>query len=170
MFNFTPTANHDKSTIVVPFWEDARADYAPYYRSGEAKGRTVEQAQAAVSDELMKLGARGARFTEGYFGDKPKRYGYVIEFNFNGAPGVIQVAGLPIKGQVTDYKLKNVRVQALLNVRDWLKAAVTAQVFSPGSYPLMQYLLVDGKRTLAQYMIEEYKLPENNPPLLPSGD
>lgn len=166
MFNFTPTQNGDAAKIEVPFFEDARARTAPYYRSGSS----IEAAQSAVVDELIKLGARGARFTEGYFGDKPKRYGYLIEFNYNGAGGVIQVAGLPTSGRLTESKLHQIRVQALLNVRDWLKAAVTAQVFAPGSYPLMQYLLVDGSRTLAQYMNEEYKLPESNPMLLPSGN
>lgn len=74
--------------------------------------------------------------------------GYVIHFSLQGGPGAIRVAGLLIRLE-NEKKIKQVRVQALLNVRDWLKAAVTSQVFAPGNNVLYQHLLVDGQRTVA---------------------
>ena len=91
-----------------------------------------------------------------------ERFGYVIEFLMQNAPGRIQVAGLPIHW----YSLKKengVRVQCLLNVRDWLKAAVTMQVFSPDTSPLIPYLLVPGadgqQHTVAEYILSRGNLP-----------
>lgn len=163
-FNFTPTET--KGGINVPFIEDARADFAPYY-TVSSHGKSVEDAKSSVLTEMAKLGASAVLFTEGFFGDKPRRYGYLIQFQQGNVLGRIEVAGLPIKTE-TEAKIKQSRVQALLNVRDWLKAAVTAQVFAPGSYPLMQYLLLDGERTLAESVIAERGLPNLNP-ALPSG-
>lgn len=46
--------------------------------------------------------------------------------------------------------------------REWLKAAVTARVFSPGANPLVQFLLVDGDRTLIEALFEgkQLRLPQ----------
>jgi hypothetical protein len=52
--------------------------------------------------------------------------------------------------------MRQVRVQALLNVRDWLKVSVTQQVFSPGSHPLVVHLLQPGteEKTVGQVWME----------------
>jgi hypothetical protein len=159
-FQFTPTDKHQ--VIQVPHIEDARADFAPHYRSR----KTVIQAQAEVTAEMGKLGGGVIAFDEGYFGTgEQKRYGYILRFVYGGAEGVIRVAGLPMKGRKTDAKIRQVRLQALLNVRDWLKAAVTSQVFSPGSEPLIGHLLVPGTdKTVADHIAEQGKLPRINPP------
>lgn len=163
--NFAFTATKNGGGIRVPYIEDARADFAPYY---DIRNRTLAQAQTEVVNEIAKLGGGAVAFQEGYFGsDDAKRYGYVLTFNYHGSPGIIRVAGLPMKAKVTDAKIEKVRLQALLNVRDWLKAAVTAQVFSPGSEPLMQYLLVDGEHTVADYIATGRGLPRMN--ALPAG-
>lgn len=151
---FTPTPD-DKTVIQVPFIEEARASFAPHY---SAK-KTLAQAEREVIAELAKLDAGSIRFIEGSFSfDKP-RYGYRITFFYGGAQGRIEVAGLPIKGTVTKAKKKQVLVQALLNVRDWCKAAVTAKVFAPGINPLIPYLIIDGERTVAEVITSTGNLP-----------
>lgn len=143
--------------IEVPYFEDARADVAPYYRS-DAKERG---AKSQVGEELAKLGGVVMAFHEGKFEEQGiTRYGYQIEFVYSGSPGVIRVAGLPIKNEETDAKIRKVKVQALLNVRDWLKSSVTSQVFSPGSNPLLPHLLLnDGTTTFADYIRIQQSLP-----------
>jgi hypothetical protein len=151
MNDFVFTPNAEETAVHTPFYEDATADFAPYYSSS----KTVKQAKSEVTEELVKLGAGVLAFQEGHFGQSPKkRHGYQIQFNYRGAIGIIRVAGLPIRN-TTSRKIERVQVQALLNVRDWLKASVTQPVFSPGSHPLIMNLLVDGRRTLAEYIQEQ---------------
>lgn len=159
-FKFTPEAGSD---IEVPHIEDARADYAPYW--GEIKVRAnkkrITDAQAEVSQELSKLGAIPVRFVEGVFENGAvKRYGFEIFFMYGGLQGVLRVAGLPMRTE-TEIKAQAVKVQALKIVRDWLKAAVTAKVFSPGNDPLLgNILLPDGSgRTVSDYILEQGDLP-----------
>lgn len=146
MFNFTETKKNDG--LNVPCIENARADFAPYYAP---QNWSIGKAKNAVTAEVGKLGGAITDFKEGYFGseDNP-RYGYVIEFVMNGAPGRIQVAGLPICNRLTEQKIEKVRIQALLNVRDWLKAGITSMIFSPGNNPLTQHLIGQGGKTLAE--------------------
>jgi hypothetical protein len=147
MWTFIPTESID--SLKAPYFEDARADFAPYYRSD----KTIKQATNEVIVEIGKLNANVTAFNSGKFQiNGQTRFGYEINFLMNGARGVIRVAGLPIKSYMATKEDK-VRVQCLLNVRDWLKAAVTMQVFSPDTSPLMPYLLVDGKRTIAEYVL-----------------
>ncbi|MGB1285013.1 MAG: hypothetical protein ACPG7F_00650 [Aggregatilineales bacterium] len=154
MFNFKPD---EKQGIDAPFIEDARADFAPYYRSRENKN--INQAQHEVLAELAKLGA-GGRFVDGVFDvDGQERYGYILHFYFAGLEGVIPVVGLPIRNK-TKVRVEAVRIQALLILRDWLKASVTKQVFSPGSAVLVPYLLVDGQRTVTQFLLDEQRMPQ----------
>lgn len=160
-FNFTPD---DGNQIKVPFLEDARADFAPYYRSVDTT--SLPDAESKCTSELAKLGARGIYLVDGWFGDpQHKRYGYEINFSLGGQPGLIRVAGLPMKSE-THKKIKQARVQALLNVRDWAKAAVTTQVFSPGSHVLIPYLLIDpaSKTTVGEYIVSTGDLPSLSAP------
>lgn len=159
-FIFTPDA---RKTVNVPFIENARADFAPYYRS-RANERSAE---SQVALELAKLGGYIVGFHQGKFsmGDgEVARYGYEIKFTYGGVPGIIRVAGLPIKHE-NDDKIEQVRIQALLNVRDWLKSAVTMKVFAPGTSPLLPHLLLpDGKTTIADFIISQGRLPQLAPP------
>lgn len=158
-FAFTP--DNQVTQIDVPFYEDARADFAPYYSvvrkgNGEAK---LSEGRSKVSIELGKLGAIVSGIIPGTFGSgKAKRYGFVIRFMYGQTPGVIHVAGLPMKHETAEKK-QAVMVQALYNVCDWLKSAITNRVFSPGSDMLIPYLLVDGKHTIAEYITSMGKLP-----------
>ena len=159
--DFTFTSTEPAGPVNVPFYEDARADFAPYYRSQ----KTVKAAKTEVAAELAKLGGAVVAFREGFFGHKPKRYGekslrygYEIDFLLYERRGVLRVAGLPLRSE-TPAKIEQVRVQALLNVRDWLKAAVTQPVFQPGAgHPLLMHMLVDGKRTVADYIAQSGRL------------
>lgn len=161
-FRFTPTGNQSND-LNIPNIEDARSDFAPYYTA--YKNHTVESAKTQVITELAKLGAGGILFQEGYFEHgKAKRHGYNVYFQYGRAKGVIRVAGLPIGKSATETKIKQVRVQALLNVRDWLKAAVTSRVFSPGGDALIPHMLVDGQRTVADYIHAQGQLPQLNAP------
>jgi hypothetical protein len=156
-FLFTPTGTQTRE-IEVPYFEDARADFAPYYNPYQA--HTIQKCQNAVMHELAKLGAGSIFFQDGKFGTGSKpRHGYQIWFQYGNAQGVIRVAGLPMRSE-TAHRVEGVKMQALLNVRDWLKAAVTSRVFSPGSDVLIPFLLVDGKRTISEVIVESGRLPQ----------
>lgn len=163
MWQFTPTEVAQSETdIPVPDFEDARADFAPYYASILSE----TEAQVAVSNEIGKLGARAIRFEPGYFTiQKRKRYGYNIRFEVNSQEAIYRVAGLPMRAE-TEKKIERVRVQALLNVRDRFKSIITSKVFAPGESPLIQYTIVDGQRSLAE-VFEEY-IQRGQLPTLPS--
>jgi hypothetical protein len=167
-FTFTPTKEETQvSEIEIPYFENARSDFAPYYGAGkdsQDRVKRLREAKDEVINELAKLGAGDVSFAEGYFGDKPKRYGYVIRFLLTGNEGRINVAGLPMKNRETPIKLLDVKIQALLNVRDWLKSAITGEIFSPGSKVLIQFLLVDGKHTIAEYLMAQGHLPQLEAP------
>lgn len=154
---FEPT--DDALDIPLPYFEDARADFAPYYRSHE--NHSLEDAQDRVRVEFGKLGAAVLSFQPGYFVEgNMRRFGYHIRFYYQGKTGVYPVAGLPSRVKYDPVRQKKeqrtkqdkIAIQALLNVAEQLKAMVTARVFSPGGMPLLPYLLVDGERTLAQVM------------------
>src|SRR5262249_1464974 len=99
-------------------------------------------------------------FEEGHYDvGKDKRYGFAIHFMYGAAEGRIDVAGLPIRDGDTAKKRERVRVQALLIVRDQLRAQVTARVLSPRSGGLVGSLRVDGKRTVTQAAYESGRLP-----------
>lgn len=154
MNDFVFTPSEQDLAFDIPYFEDAKAEFAPYYSSS----KTISNAKAEIRLELSKLEASVKRFQEGHFGIDPKRYGYQISFFLQGAPGVIRVAGLPIRKE-TDRKIERVQVQALLNVRDWIKASVTQPVFSPGSNPLMMNMLVPGSgKTIGEYLLKSGNL------------
>lgn len=155
MEDFIPL-EEDSLEAKVPYLEDARSDYAPYYQPTDL---SISKAKNAIIAEFGKLGGTVLRFREGDFGN---RRGYQIEFTLNGAPGRIRVAGLPIRRR-TDKKLDRVRVQALMNIRDWLKTQVTSMIFSPGNNPLVPHLLGRGGLTLVEIISEQHDI---NIPLL----
>ena len=170
-FKFTPTNNNMAADFKLPYFEDARADFAPYYTAC-ANGTSPEKAKMQVSSELSKFGAGILSFQDGVFqAGKLKRYGYNIYFSYGGSRGLIRVAGLPIKFSPTPKKVEAVKIQALLNVRDWLKVALTSRTFSPGADSLIPFMLVDQtpgrERTVADFIAEQGNLPRLNPP--PNG-
>lgn len=145
MFNFTPDPNQKEDDLfAAPFLEDARTNFAPYYSSD----KTEKAARDEVVAELVKLGASRVKFQSGRFLiGATERHGYNIRYLRHGSEGLIRVAGLPIRKPNQD-KIDQVRVQALLNVRDWIKSAVTSRVFSPGSDILLQFTLADPAKNI----------------------
>ncbi len=162
---FVPDESQAK--IKVPYLEDARKDFAPNYSSK----RTETQAKAMITTELAKLGGGITTFSTGKYTDDDgrKRYGYEIRFLYSGATGIIRVAGLPVRNK-TEARKKQAKVQALMNVYEWLRTAVTSQVFAPGNNPLLPHLLLnpgeEKEMTVGEYIQEFKGLPEQKNPLL----
>jgi hypothetical protein len=159
MFNFVAD-DLPEEAIIVPFLEDARADFAPFYSSS----KTIKQAQSEIEKHLAKLGASVTNFVSGRFPDGEKtRFGYLINFRMKGVDGRIVVAALPIR-RYTSTKEKQARVQALLNVSQWLQTQITQQVFSPGSNPLVPYLLAADGKTIMQHILSSKAIPQLSAP------
>ncbi|MBL8165683.1 MAG: hypothetical protein JNJ61_27110 [Anaerolineae bacterium] len=160
-FQFTPIPDTHKPG--VPYFEDARADYAPFYSTTKAP----EAVQAEIVAEAAKLGGYAVYFVQGMFQDgKLKRHGYEARFMLNGAPGMFRVAGLPMRSE-DPRKREKVLAQALCIVREWVRSMVTTKVFMPGTEPLAQYLLVDPRNsshTVTDYILNAGKLPQLNAP------
>lgn len=148
----------------VPFFEDARAKETKYY----ASTKSLAMAQREVRQELQALDCYKINFAEGHFGVEPKRYGYLVTFGWNGAQGKIPLAGLPLRGRYyadqLQKKIERLRVQALLILRDQLISYRQSPVFLVDTMPLLQHILVDGKRTVGEYVMQLGTLPA-----LPSG-
>ena len=162
---WTFKADNSSKEIKVPYLEEARADYAPYYRSSRGsiidRNKILNKTKAQVIENLGKLHGSIAGFEEGTFYDDygRERVGYNVHYFYGDARGVIRVAGLPIKGGITDIKVLQARTQALMIVRDWLEASVTASVFSPGMYALISHLMVDDNHNVAESIIMKGNLP-----------
>jgi hypothetical protein len=154
-FKFTP-ASVSAAEIKVPYFEDARADVAPYANSE----RPIKAIQEEITGLLRKLEATNIQFQEGTFEDgKLKRHGYLVDFVYAGNPGRVEVAGLPIRYTPTSLKVDRVKAQALLIARDWIKQMATSKIFLPHSEPLLPYLLADGNKTVAEIIVETGFLP-----------
>lgn len=156
-YSFTPSQS-EGSRFIVPYFEDAKASIAPYYSTH----MKVVSAMELVIKELSKLGGAQPHFIEGTFKIAGQtRYGYEIRFLYGGLPAEMVVAGLPMRAIETQIKRNRVLAQALLIVRDQLKAAISGKIFAPTSDPLMQYLLIeDGSQTVAQAMHQSGRFPQ----------
>lgn len=152
---FTPDGTRTHS--LVPDWEDATAATAPYYSSKLSLQKAIEE----IKKWTLKLDASVMDIVSGSYvvdPDPRERYGYIIHFSYKGLPGQIRVVGLPIRDKIGltrramlfETKLERVRVQALLNVRDWLKSAFTASIFNPDASPLIPYLTTGDGRSVAE--------------------
>ncbi len=146
--------------LPIPYFEEARAKFARYYTVGP-DGTTESQVKLQIVDEISKLGGEILGFQKVIYDG---RYGYMIKYHLRNAPGVIHVAGLPFKHKATDKKKVHARVQALCNVREWLKNAVSAEIFSPGCNILTSHLLMPGSTfddpvTIVQHVMQEKEVP-----------
>lgn len=161
-FTFVPS-DMSQDSIKVPFFEDARADFAPYY-TVYSHGKRPHDIKPEITAEFGKLGAGVFSFVDGVFQNgTTKRHGYNIHFMYGGGRGIIRIAGLPIKSK-NEKKIEASKTQALCIVRDWLKSAVTNRVFSPGSDVLIPFMLVDQtpgqEKTVAEYIATMGTLPQ----------
>jgi hypothetical protein len=127
----------------------------------------VTGAQSQAAQAMYDLGVQpgSAYFEEGEFRDSlgRTRHGYLIRFHMHGIPGNIVLAGLPMHHKSTPKKLKAIRVQALLVLRDWFKAGITSIVFTPSANPLFGFLeagpAYPGK-SLAEVITERWQMPQ----------
>jgi hypothetical protein len=146
---FVPDKTNSED-VHVPFLEDARADFAPFYSSK----KTIKQADAELRTEMAKLNASVLRIQSGKFNVNGKtRLGYLIDFTLYGLNGQLTVAALPIRTH-TVTKENQARVQALLNVVQWVQTMITQRVFSPGENPLIPYLLAADGKPIIQKIVE----------------
>lgn len=139
------------------YFEDVRAADAPGYTTEQSERELMD----AISGLLSKLGGSAVAFQSGIFDGiqgKPKRYGYVIQFQVVGNPARIVVAGLPLRNE-TAAKRQQVKAHALYAVREQLKAMQLARLLTPNSEPLAQYLVVDGQKTWGELIYERAALP-----------
>lgn len=143
-------------TIDVPSFEEARS-------SKGIRGHRSEKKIKVLKDEVRKaiarLGGGVERFIKGKFHGESVRDGYIVRFNLKGHPGEIKVAALPIEKKRTDYKRDKALKQALFTVRDIFEAQYNLKLLSPGSNPLLPYLLADGGETVAELYESNYRIP-----------
>lgn len=150
---------HEK--IHVPFFEDADAASAPGYATSKA----IDRLQSEIAVMIERLGGTFPLFRQGaYESGGVKRYGFEVHFAVNGHPALMQVAGLPMRTE-TEKKRQQVLRQALYAVNESLRAAFMQQVFSPGFAPLLQFMLVDGNKTVGEALMERNAVPILNPRL-----
>lgn len=154
----------DDNELVVPFIEDARADFAPFYNVS----KSIKSIEGEVLAELAKLGAGGFIVPGKFIVDGLPRYGYELRFSYQGGQGVIRVAGLPIRSaKPSETKIQQVKKQALSNLREWLKCAVTMQIFGDKGAALLPYMLVDDKQTVGDVLMSTGTLPALEPGGIP---
>lgn len=158
---FVPDENKAADEVVVPFLEDARAEFAPFYSSK----KTAKQASVELEKEMAKLGAAVLRIQSGNFEVNGKsRLGYQVEFVLYGLRGELTIAALPMRSP-SPAKENQARVQALLNMVQWVQSMVTQRVFSTGDNPLIPYLRASDGRPILQTLAqsEMFKLAAANP-------
>lgn len=146
----------------VPYFEDIRASDV----AGRHTGKGIARLQGEIIDLLTRLGADSIYFLAGQYpagrGGRV-RYGFQAHFRFQGVPGRLDCAALPLRKE-TPQKKDRALAQALYLLRDELKAMVNSVMYKPGAIPLVPYLIGAGGQTVTEYLIETQALP-----LLTSG-
>ncbi len=156
MVNFIPAA---VTTAVknVPFFEDSSDLKIP----GRGTHKTEKQLQVEIRDLMMRLDAGNIVFSPGMFEVSPgvpKRYGWLMTFNLNGAPGRMEIAALPLRKE-TPIKKNDALCQALYLVRNWLESEVFSTMYRPGAVPLIPFLIGAGNKTVTELLVESGDLP-----------
>lgn len=141
----------------VPYFEDSHSDLGI---EGHGTRSSVEELKAEIREAMAKMGGTVERIIPGKFSGENTRHGFVIEFNYKGAPGKVKVASLPIKKKETSKKVKQAKKQALYNIRNAFQAQYNLQLMSPGANPLLPYILADGTdRTASEVFEEQHGIP-----------
>ncbi len=144
--------------LTVPFYEDATQTLGIV---GHSSSRSEKELRVEIERAMAHLGAGVNGFTSGRFGKDggPYRYGYVIEFKWQGVDGRIQVAGLPIRKE-TPSRIDKSKRHALYSVMHRLQAQFNSQLVMPGDVPLVPYLLNEDGQTLMEVIAEQQKFPK----------
>lgn len=158
--NFIPESVSQE--LEVPWFEEATT--AQHGVRGHNTGKGIDELQGEIRAVIGRLGGSVRLFVAGTFPGQRKRYGYEVRFEIAGHEGRILIAALPLKKETPAKKTATLK-QALYTVREHLQAQYNLLLLSPGSNPLLPYLLADGQRTVAELYRERYEVP-----MLASGD
>lgn len=141
----------------VPFFEDNQKLKIP----GRGTEKSTDVLRAEVADLLAKLGAFGIVFVPGTFEGTPKRYGFLIQFQYANARGRINVLALPLRHEKPHIKDKALR-QALYLFRNKLEAQVYSQYYEAAGVSLIPYLIGTGDQTVVEALTAGGNLPMLN--------
>ena len=142
----------------VPFFEDAtNADGVVGYTTG----KSVKQLKSMITTGFGRLGGSVTGFQSGKFGN---RYGFRIEFTFNGVPGRMDISALPIR-KATEVRIDKAKRHALYSVWQRLQAQYNSMLIMPGDVPLVPYMLNASGQTILEVMRESGQIPA-----LPTGE
>jgi hypothetical protein len=128
MWKFVSNGKPNKDLTHIPFFEDqGKVDIMNYNES--TKSRAVALSELLL--EISNLDGYGVTYQYGTFLglETVNRCGYVIDFYCEARMIRMRVLALPTKEPENEEQAV---VQALLNMRDWLRASSVARVFSPG--------------------------------------
>lgn len=142
--------------VEVPFFEDATGEIGI---KGHTTQKSMDELKAKIATSLGRLDAQVVSIRRGQFPTSPKRDGFRVNFIYMGNPSRLDVAALPIKGR-SEKKRKQALKQALFSINYALEAQYLLTVLSPGSAPLVPYMLVaDTGKTIVEIMRERGDLP-----------
>ena len=146
----------------IPYYEDASSSLGIV---GHATNRTEQELRIEVERFMAHLGAAITGFYSGRFGEDegPFRYGYVIEFKWEGNSGRIIVAGLPIRKE-TATRIDKAKRHALYSVMLRLQSQFNSQLVMPGDMPLVPYLLNEKGQSLMEVIAEQQGFPQLEAP------
>jgi hypothetical protein len=162
--SFVPDDMNDKKPE-IPYFEDASSELGV---KGHSTSKSIDTLKMEVRAAMGSLGGGVTSFLVGHFDETPMRYGYQINFAYGDREGVLKIAGLPMRKE-TESKREKVLKQALYTVREMLEAQFNSGILLPGSAPLVQYLLDDQGRTLAEALSEVSHIPLLSPPMKEKG-
>lgn len=148
--------------LQIPYFEDASGRLGIV---GHATKRTEKELIIEIERSMAHLEASIDNFVGGRFGEDPGpyRFGYIIDFRWQGQPGRIIVAGLPLR-KVTPSRIDHSRRHALISVMLRLQSQFNSQLLMPGDMPLLPYLLNDRGQTLMDVVAEQQGFPQLEAP------
>lgn len=169
--SFIPDTPKDK-VFSVPYFDDVKASDG---WQGQSTSKSIERLQGEIMDAILRLGGKVTRFVKGKFVVSGlSREGFQIHYFIKGSNGGVSdgrmdVAALPVKNDYRIRKSFKTRQEqslrmALYMLRDALNGTWFLQQLSPGYAPLLQWLLIDGERTITQVWSESATMGRLLPP------
>lgn len=149
--------------LQIPYYEEASSSLGIV---GHTTNRTEQELRIEIERYMAHLGAAITGFASGRFGEDdegPFRHGYVIDFKWEGNPGRIIVAGLPIRKE-TVIRIDKAKRHALYSVMLRLQSQFNSQLVMPGDMPLVPYLLNESGQTLMEVVAEQQGFPQLEAP------
>lgn len=141
----------------IPYFEDSREHDVP----GRGTEKSITRLQGEVIDALTRMDADSIYFVPGKYPTAVGgrlRYGYQINFRYQGIPCQMDCAALPLRSETVERKNRAL-AQALYLLRDELKAQANALLYRPGTIPFLPYLVGPGGETFTQLVARTQKVP-----------